>query len=132
MSFEDPVDRYNRNYYNRGYIRNPNTVEAQRNRKRARNMKEARQRFINRQEFIEHTQENRGGHYLVDGTDTVVEFIRPCSDNAMGYRMRVKCVKTDARFNVDFLDLIPISAMEFLARAMDDEEEKSDDRPSEG
>lgn len=132
MPFEDPIDHYNRNYQRRSLPRNPNSVEAQRNRKRARNMQEPRQRFLNRADFIAHTQENRGGHYLVDGTDTVVEFIRPCSDNAMGYRMRVKCVKTDARFNADFLDLIPISAMEFLARAMDDEEEKSDDSPPQG
>jgi hypothetical protein len=128
MPFEDPIDRYNRTYRYRPRRPNPNSVAEKRRKKRTRNYASGFQHFGLRDEFLEHA-ETDGNVYLDIETNNLVEFIRPCSDNPNGYRMRMKDIKTGARFSVDFLDLRVLSEMEVIALMT---KEDSDENEAQG
>jgi hypothetical protein len=67
--------------------------------------------------FLEQVQSNVGGYYK-DIAGKPVEFVRPLSFQYV----RVQCMKTGKKRNVDYRHLTPMNEMEVLGYMIPDEE----------
>jgi len=73
--------------------------------------------------FLEHAQSNVGGYYKHSLSGKCVEFMRPLEP---GKFVRVRDMRTGAKFNVDHHDLQPLNEMQVLAMQLFDVEGSED------